>query len=69
MSQPILERYPRTESGRYSFARISSDLPLPHLMELQRRSYQEFLQMDLLPEERQDVGLQAVFRQIFPIVD
>ena len=69
MDLSILERYRRTESGRYSFARISSDLPLPHLMELQRRSYQEFLQMDLLPEERQDVGLQAVFKQIFPIVD
>ena len=40
-----------------------------HLIEVQRRSYERFLQMDLLPSEREDAGLQAVFNSVFPITD
>ncbi len=44
-------------------------IPIPNLIEIQRRSYERFLQMNLLPAERQDLGLQAVFKSIFPITD
>ncbi|MGZ5460287.1 MAG: DNA-directed RNA polymerase subunit beta, partial [Thermoanaerobaculia bacterium] len=43
--------------------------PLPNLIDVQRKSYEDFLQMDLLPKERQDVGLQAVFKSVFPFSD
>jgi DNA-directed RNA polymerase subunit beta len=36
---------------------------------VQKRSYERFLQMDLLPDERDDIGLQSVFRSVFPISD
>lgn len=69
MEVPVLEPY-REEQGRLrTFSRINASLPVPHLIELQKRSYQDFLQMDRLPEERKPSGLQAVFDQIFPIVD
>src|ERR1035437_9096512 len=51
---------------RSSFGKIRSFLPLPNLIDVQRKSYEDFLQMDLLPKERQDVGLQAVFKSVFP---
>ena len=42
---------------------------IPNLIEIQRDSYNRFLQMDMLPEERENTGLQAVFRSVFPISD
>ncbi|MCJ7680157.1 MAG: DNA-directed RNA polymerase subunit beta, partial [Candidatus Aminicenantes bacterium] len=42
---------------------------MPDLLDIQRLSYREFLQMEMLPEERKDVGLHAAFRDIFPISD
>ncbi len=51
------------------FAKIKTTLAVPNLIEVQRRSYEEFLQMDLLPDERKEVGLQAIFKQAFPITD
>ncbi len=69
MDKSILKKYRITPTGRYSFSRIPSSLPVPHLIELQKRSYREFLQMELLPDERKNIGLQAVFNQIFPIID
>jgi DNA-directed RNA polymerase subunit beta len=42
---------------------------MPDLLAIQRQSYADYLQMDLLPEERKDVGLQAAFKDIFPISD
>ena len=39
------------------------------MIEVQRESYNRFLQMDLIPEERKPVGLQAVFQSIFPVSD
>jgi len=42
---------------------------MPDLLAIQRQSYAEFLQMDLLPEERKDAGLQSAFKDVFPISD
>jgi len=54
---------------RETFSRIPEIMELPNLMELQRKSYEEFLQSDILPEERKKVGLQAAFQSVFPIYD
>jgi DNA-directed RNA polymerase subunit beta len=42
---------------------------MPDLLAIQRQSYAEFLQMDLLPEERKDAGLQSALKDVFPISD
>ncbi len=54
---------------RIDFSKIKTNVPIPNLIEVQRDSYNRFLQMDLLPEERKNIGLQAVFKSIFPISD
>ncbi len=54
---------------RMDFAKIYTSIPIPHLIEVQRKSYHRFLQMDVPPAEREDVGLQAVFNSVFPIND
>src|SRR6059036_1578632 len=54
---------------RMNFAKIHTSIPIPNLIEVQRKSYHRFLQMDVPPPEREDVGLQAVFNSVFPIND
>ncbi|HEX8649941.1 MAG TPA: DNA-directed RNA polymerase subunit beta [Pyrinomonadaceae bacterium] len=54
---------------RLDFSKIKTAVRIPNLIEIQRDSYNRFLQMDLLPEERENTGLQAVFRSVFPISD
>src|ERR1051325_7014030 len=55
--------------ARHDFSKIKTSARIPNLIEIQRDSYNRFLQMDLLPEEREATGLQAVFRSVFPISD
>lgn len=52
---------------RINFGELSHVLELPDLIEIQTRSYHEFLQMDVAPTKRKSVGLQAVFKEVFPI--
>jgi len=54
---------------RVDFSKIKGTFPMPDMLAIQRQSYGEFLQMELLPEERQETGLQAAFKDIFPISD
>jgi DNA-directed RNA polymerase subunit beta len=54
---------------RREFGKIKRVVEIPNLIEIQRRSYEEFLQADVAAEERRDVGLQAVFKSVFPIKD
>ena len=54
---------------RLDFSKIATSVRIPNLIEIQRESYNRFLQMDLLPEERENTGLQAVFKSVFPISD
>ena len=54
---------------RLDFSKIESTFPMPDLLAIQKLSYADFLQMDMLPEERTDVGLQAAFKDIFPVSD
>jgi DNA-directed RNA polymerase subunit beta len=58
-----------TDRERIDFSKIRTSLPIPNLIEVQKKSYDRFLQMNLLPSEREDIGLQAVFNSVFPIVD
>jgi DNA-directed RNA polymerase subunit beta len=52
---------------RISFREKEEIIDLPNLIEIQLKSYREFLQLDVLPHERLNVGLQEVFSEIFPI--
>ncbi|MGC2210191.1 MAG: hypothetical protein WA532_08750, partial [Candidatus Korobacteraceae bacterium] len=54
---------------RLDFSKIPATIKIPNLIEVQKRSYERFLQMDKLPSERDDAGLQAVFQSVFPISD
>ncbi|HEV2287361.1 MAG TPA: DNA-directed RNA polymerase subunit beta [Candidatus Acidoferrales bacterium] len=57
------------ERERLDFARIRAAVQIPNLIDVQKKSYERFLQMDKLPSEREDTGLQSVFTSVFPIQD
>lgn len=61
------EKYGKRE--RRSYAKIPTIMELPNLIEIQKKSYKNFLQKDIEPEERQNIGLQAAFTEIFPVSD
>jgi DNA-directed RNA polymerase subunit beta len=52
---------------RKDFGKIKTAVKLPNLIEVQSKSFNEFVQLDVLPSERKNVGLEKVFRDIFPI--
>ena len=59
--------YTEKKRIRKSFGKSSTVLEVPYLLAMQRDSYAQFLQADIPPEERENVGLHSVFSQIFPI--
>jgi DNA-directed RNA polymerase subunit beta len=54
---------------RKSFAKIQKIIDIPNLINIQKQSYEKFLQADVPPEKREDFGLQGVFQSVFPIRD
>ena len=54
---------------RKSFAKTSAIVEKPHLIEMQSRSYEKFLQLNTPPDQRLDEGLQGIFKSVFPIKD
>jgi DNA-directed RNA polymerase subunit beta len=52
---------------RKSFVQNAVSIDLPNLIEVQSRSFNDFIQLDMLPEDRKNIGLEKVFRDIFPI--
>jgi DNA-directed RNA polymerase subunit beta len=54
---------------RRSFGKIKKIIDIPNLIEIQKRSYDEFLQSGVPADQRQEIGLQAVFKSVFPIKD
>ena len=54
---------------RLEFSKIRATIPIPNLIEIQKKSYERFLQMTHLASERDDAGLQSVFKSVFPISD
>src|SRR5262249_8062603 len=55
--------------SRHDFGKIPSIVEIPNLIEIQRNSYATFLQQEYAPEHREDMGLQGVFKSVFPITD
>src|SRR5688572_14037212 len=58
---------PSRAHERINFGKIKEVISPPNLIELQTNSYLEFLQLDIAPSRRKNVGLQAVFKEVFPI--
>src|SRR5687768_12207390 len=54
---------------RHSFGKIKQIIDIPNLIDIQKRSYEKFLQANVPPHERTDIGLQGVFKSVFPIRD
>ncbi len=54
---------------RHSFGKIEKIIGIPNLIDIQKKSYEKFLQATVPPHEREEVGLQQVFRSVFPIRD
>jgi DNA-directed RNA polymerase subunit beta len=59
------------ETGRIrkDFSKIQTIIDIPNLIDIQKRSFDSFLQADVEPEKRENVGLQHVFNSVFPIRD
>lgn len=53
---------------RKSFAKQPAAIAVPHLLDMQKNSYEEFLQKDIEPSKRQNTGLQKAFNDVFPIL-
>ncbi len=58
-----------TKRVRKSFAKTKSIVEIPHLILMQSLSYEKFLQRDTDPDKREDIGLQGIFKSVFPIDD
>jgi len=54
---------------RKSFGKIPLVTSLPNLVEVQKRSFDSFLQLKIDPEKREDIGLHSIFKSVFPIND
>ena len=54
---------------RKSFSKISKVIDIPNLIDIQKHSFEKFLQANVPPEKREDTGLQGVFNYVFPIKD
>ena len=54
---------------RHSYGQIERKAEIPNLIDLQKKSYDRFLQMNVPEIDREDIGLQAAFKSIFPITD
>ncbi|MCX7379903.1 MAG: DNA-directed RNA polymerase subunit beta [Alphaproteobacteria bacterium] len=65
----ITKSFTGSKRIRKSFGRIAQDTPMPNLIDVQRSSYEAFLQMATAPDSRTNTGLQEVFKSVFPIDD
>ncbi|MCI5072935.1 DNA-directed RNA polymerase subunit beta [bacterium] len=54
---------------RKNFSKINKVIDVPNLIDIQKRSYERFLQIGVPEDQREDIGLQAVFKSVFPIKD
>ena len=65
MAQSFVEK----KRIRKSFGRIGDAAPMPNLIQVQKDSYEQFLQRRVKPADRLNAGLEAVFKSVFPITD
>src|SRR6187551_2546073 len=66
MASPVIQTNFR---ARKTFAKIAKIIDIPNLIDIQKQSYEKFLQKDIPQDQREDVGLQGVFKSVFPIKD
>jgi DNA-directed RNA polymerase subunit beta len=52
-----------------SFAKLEQGMEMPHLLDIQTRAFESLLQLDAAAHDREDVGLERVFKDLFPITD
>jgi DNA-directed RNA polymerase subunit beta len=69
MGDAMSDRLLANKRIRKNFGKIQKIVDIPDLIGMQRESFQRFLQMDIAHEKRRDIGLQAVFKSVFPIKD
>ena len=69
MGDAMSDRLLANKRIRRNFGKIQKIVDIPDLIGMQRESFQRFLQMDIAPEKRKHIGLQAVFKSVFPIKD
>jgi len=69
MAESIARSFTGRKRIRKTFGRIPEVIEMPNLIEVQRSSYEKFLQMETRPEARIIAGLEEVFRSVFPIRD
>ena len=67
MPAELEKTMPSRANERINFGRIKEIIAPPNLIELQTNSYVEFLQLETAPTKRKNMGLQAVFKEVFPI--
>ena len=65
----MVDSLARCKRYRKNYSSIRKILEIPNLIEIQKRSYERFLQTQVGPKDRKDIGLQGVFKSIFPIRD
>jgi DNA-directed RNA polymerase subunit beta len=63
------QRRPEGYRPRQIFSKVPQVIEVPNLIEVQQRSYERFLQLDTLPEDRVEMGIQEVFASVFPITN
>ena len=54
---------------RKTYSKIGEVAEIPNLIAIQKKSYERFLQSEIDPDKREDIGLQMVFKSVFPIKD
>ena len=72
MPEPSVSASPREmrePRERINFGKIRTQVSIPNLIEVQKHSYERFLQMFVAPSDREETGLQSVFKSVFPIHD
>jgi DNA-directed RNA polymerase subunit beta len=52
-----------------SFAKLEQGMTMPHLLDIQTRAFESLLQLDAASHDREDIGLERVFKDLFPITD
>ena len=52
-----------------SFGKLEAGMPMPHLLDIQTQAFDALLQLDAAAHDREDVGLERVFKDLFPIAD
>src|SRR6201989_3629411 len=55
--------------ARKTFAKLKQVIEIPNLIDIQKQSYEKFLQKDIPVDKREDIGLQGVLKSVFPIKD